>query len=133
MEELERRMESEKLDQLQEAELGTHTTTSEGSDKYNAIRKLAFDNREFNRRRMDELLVPSSGKMVLLDKLLPKLSSEHHKVCFEYNYFLKLLFYFNVMKVANDVRPETLKDNKLSVEKIRMKLFHKFINDKCEL
>ena len=29
---------------------------------------------------MEEILIPSSGKMVLLDKLLPKLQKEGHKV-----------------------------------------------------
>jgi hypothetical protein len=34
----------------------------------------------YDNRRMTEVLVPSSGKMVLLDKLLPKLKKEGHKV-----------------------------------------------------
>jgi hypothetical protein len=42
--------------------------------------KLLFDQKEFERKRMDEVLIPSSGKMVLLDKLLPKLRKEGHKV-----------------------------------------------------
>lgn len=42
---------------------------------------LVFDQKEFERRRMEEILIPSSGKMVLLDKLLPKLRKENHKVC----------------------------------------------------
>ena len=42
--------------------------------------KLLFDQKEFERRRMDEILIPASGKMVLLDKLLPKLYKEGHKV-----------------------------------------------------
>ena len=41
---------------------------------------LVFDQKEFERRRMEEILIPSSGKMVLLDKLLPKLRKENHKV-----------------------------------------------------
>lgn len=41
-----------------------------------------FDRKEFERRRMDEVLVPSSGKMVLIDKLLPKLRKEGHKVSY---------------------------------------------------
>ena len=35
---------------------------------------------EFNRRRVEDFIVPTSGKMVLLDKLLPKLRDEGHKV-----------------------------------------------------
>ena len=34
----------------------------------------------YNSRRMTEVLIPSSGKMVLIDKLLPKLKKEGHKV-----------------------------------------------------
>jgi hypothetical protein len=41
---------------------------------------LVFDQKEFERRRMEEILIPSSGKMFLLDKLLPKLRKENHKV-----------------------------------------------------
>lgn len=41
---------------------------------------LLFDQKEFERRRMEQVLIPSSGKMVLLDKLLPKLRKEGHKV-----------------------------------------------------
>lgn len=42
--------------------------------------KLLFDNNEFERRRMETIMIPASGKMVLLDKLLPKLRNEGHKV-----------------------------------------------------
>ena len=35
---------------------------------------------EFETRRMTESLIPTSGKMVLIDKLLPKLRKEGHKV-----------------------------------------------------
>lgn len=35
---------------------------------------------QFERKRMEEIMIPSSGKMVLLDKLLPKLRKENHKV-----------------------------------------------------
>merc|ERR1711991_525389 len=34
----------------------------------------------FNRRRVEDFIIPTSGKMVLLDKLLPKLRDEGHKV-----------------------------------------------------
>ena len=36
--------------------------------------------KQYAKRRMEEFVVPSSGKMVLLDKLLPKLKKEGHKV-----------------------------------------------------
>jgi superfamily II DNA/RNA helicase len=39
-----------------------------------------FDNQEFESRRICQKLIPVSGKMVLLDKLLPKLQREDHKV-----------------------------------------------------
>ena len=39
-----------------------------------------FDQRSFERKRMEEILIPTSGKMVLIDKLLPKLQKEGHKV-----------------------------------------------------
>jgi superfamily II DNA/RNA helicase len=40
----------------------------------------AFNNEEFDKRRITDSSIPSSGKMVLLDKLLPKLLKEGHKV-----------------------------------------------------
>ena len=40
-----------------------------------------LDQKVFQQRRIEEGLIPSSGKMVLLDKLLPKLRKEGHKVC----------------------------------------------------
>jgi superfamily II DNA or RNA helicase len=39
-----------------------------------------FDKKAFIGKRMEEFLIPQSGKMVLLDKLLPKLRKEDHKV-----------------------------------------------------
>ena len=39
-----------------------------------------FDKNAFNSRRMEDVLIPTSGKMVLIDKLLPKLKKEGHKV-----------------------------------------------------
>ena len=54
----------------------TLTTTTNSA----ARAKLMFDQAEFERRRMEEILIPASGKMVLLDKLLPKLQKEGHKV-----------------------------------------------------
>lgn len=35
---------------------------------------------EFERRRMEQFVIPTSGKMVLIDKLLPKLQKENHRV-----------------------------------------------------
>jgi SNF2 family DNA or RNA helicase len=35
---------------------------------------------EFEKRRMEKFVIPTSGKMVLIDKLLPKLQNEGHKV-----------------------------------------------------
>lgn len=39
-----------------------------------------FDKPLFDKKRVEDKLVPTSGKMVLLDKLLPKLKKEGHKV-----------------------------------------------------
>ena len=36
---------------------------------------------ELEKERTEKGLIASSGKMVLIDKLLPKLKREHHKVC----------------------------------------------------
>ena len=55
----------------------------------------------YDAKRMDEVLIPSSGKMVLLDKLLPKLKREGHKVCYgDYAFlssFLHLIFLFSML------------------------------------
>jgi SNF2 family DNA or RNA helicase len=40
----------------------------------------AITNEDFERRRIMDVMIPVSGKMVLLDKLLPKLKREGHKV-----------------------------------------------------
>jgi len=39
-----------------------------------------FNRKDFQKRRVESVIVPSSGKMVLVDKLLPKLRKEGHKV-----------------------------------------------------
>ena len=39
-----------------------------------------IDTKLFDKRRMEEIMIPSSGKLVLIDKLLPKLKKEGHKV-----------------------------------------------------
>ena len=76
----------------------TSTTTSSssssngnGGDSDKPIGKGAsavtggkLDQKVFQQRRIEEGLIPSSGKMVLLDKLLPKLRKEGHKVCIVY-------------------------------------------------
>lgn len=50
--------------------------------KSNLTHKQAalVEKREYEKRRMEEYLIPASGKLVLLDKLLPKLQKEGHKV-----------------------------------------------------
>jgi SNF2 family DNA or RNA helicase len=55
----------------------------------------AFDNEEFDKRRITDSSIPSSGKMVLLDKLLPKLLKEGHKV----------LILSQMVKMIEDDRP----------------------------
>jgi SNF2 family DNA or RNA helicase len=66
-------MEMENLEASIEESAANNATASARS-------KLLFDHREFERNRMEKILIPSSGKMVLLDKLLPKLRNEGHKV-----------------------------------------------------
>jgi SNF2 family DNA or RNA helicase len=39
-----------------------------------------FDVHEFRKQRIENFLIQTSGKMVLIDKLLPKLKAEGHKV-----------------------------------------------------
>lgn len=51
----------------------------------------------YDAKRMDEVLIPSSGKMVLLDKLLPKLKREGHKVCYDNHPFLSSFFLFHLL------------------------------------
>jgi chromodomain-helicase-DNA-binding protein 7 len=46
----------------------------------NKKKRIADDNETWDRERLMQGLVPSSGKMVLIDKLLPKLRREGHKV-----------------------------------------------------
>ncbi len=68
-------MEMENLEAKLVGELQATTTAS----KKNAPQPT-MTQKEFDRRRMEEVMIPSSGKMVLLDKLLPKLHKEGRKV-----------------------------------------------------
>ncbi len=67
-----------------EMEKLTNRMKHEGQDSFSRKRGTTSDvviNRdEFERRRMIEGIIPTSGKMVLVDKLLPKLREEGHKV-----------------------------------------------------
>lgn len=49
-------------------------------DEMSAKNIRKFDRKAFEAKRMEEVLLPTSGKMVLIDKLLPKLKKEGHKV-----------------------------------------------------
>merc|ERR1711871_1060301 len=49
----------------------------EGESRLESNAKLK---KEYQRRRIEDWFIPTSGKMVLLDKLLPKLRKEGHKV-----------------------------------------------------
>lgn len=40
----------------------------------------SFDKHAYKKKRIEDFLIQTSGKMVLIDKLLPKLKSEGHKV-----------------------------------------------------
>ena len=75
-------MEMENLD----ARIVEAASSATGRDRTN----LLFDQHTFERRRMEEVLLPSSGKMVLIDKLLPKLRKEGHKVrTYNNNYYFR--------------------------------------------
>ena len=63
--------------------------------------KLMFDQNEFERRRMEEIMIPASGKMVLLDKLLPKLQKEGHKVGILYLFFV--FFYLYLLYTSREI------------------------------
>lgn len=39
-----------------------------------------FDAHAYKKKRIEDFLIQTSGKMVLIDKLLPKLKAEGHKV-----------------------------------------------------
>jgi chromodomain-helicase-DNA-binding protein 7 len=73
-------MEMERVEQVltpaTRAKLRTLTTGAMGQRKLAARSEAQI---EFSNKRM-ETMVPMSGKMVLLDKLLPKLKREGHKV-----------------------------------------------------
>jgi len=47
---------------------------------YGGSQHRKIDNKLFDKKRMEDVMIPSSGKMVLIDKLLPKLKKEGHKV-----------------------------------------------------
>ena len=49
-------------------------------DTMNIQHVKKFDKKNFEEQRMNDILIPTSGKMVLIDKLLPKLRKEGHKV-----------------------------------------------------
>ena len=59
---------------------GLETKIREEVSMYGNSRQKNIDNKLFDKKRMEDILIPSSGKMVLIDKLLPKLRREGHKV-----------------------------------------------------
>ena len=56
------------------------TQREDGARTGSAFDQQKARDKEYQRERMDKSFIPSSGKMVLLDKLLPKLRKEGHKV-----------------------------------------------------
>ena len=65
-----------------------------------------FDAHEYKKKRIADFLIQTSGKMVLIDKLLPKLKSEGHKVRRDYVHAIRvscwLLFWiFNLMRLTS--------------------------------
>lgn len=57
-----------------------HESQDSFSRKRGSTSDAVINKEEFERRRMTEGIIPTSGKMVLVDKLLPKLREEGHKV-----------------------------------------------------
>jgi len=85
--------EMENLDKIVEEEQKNISAKTSTSKQY-----LLEQRKDFERRRMDQYLIPASGKMVLLDKLLPKLRKEGHKVSnetFIHIYELRILKLFS--------------------------------------
>lgn len=73
-------MEMDNLDRLiEEAKAGQKSMGNNGSN-LSAKQSMLIERKEYDRRRMEEFVIPASGKLVLLDKLLPKLQKEGHKV-----------------------------------------------------
>jgi len=62
-------VEQKEMEDLEDDMLKTSQDTSD-----------SFDNAAFESKRITDFLIPASGKMVLIDKLLPKLQREGHKV-----------------------------------------------------
>lgn len=54
--------------------------TLESETKHEKRKGGAFDLHSFRKKRIEDFLIQTSGKMVLIDKLLPKLKAEGHKV-----------------------------------------------------
>ena len=61
-------------------EKGIKPPEFERSNAHGARKKNFTRDPEYIKRRMEDNIIPTSGKMVLLDKLLPKLKAEGHKV-----------------------------------------------------
>lgn len=72
-------VEENEMETLEE-NLNSEKSALESSPRTKSRQTMRADKKEFEARRMDQCIIPSSGKMVLLDKLLPKLRKEGHKV-----------------------------------------------------
>jgi chromodomain-helicase-DNA-binding protein 7 len=64
---------------LEDAKRGALDPSALGASPTGLVKKSLLQ-QLFERKRMLDVLIPSSGKMVLVDKLLPKLKKEGHKV-----------------------------------------------------
>ena len=70
-------VEEKELETLDMEVFGMEVEREEGESRLESNAKLK---KEYQRRRIEDWFIPTSGKMVLLDKLLPKLRKEGHKV-----------------------------------------------------
>ena len=66
-----------------------------------------LSNEEFDRRRILDCMIPVSGKMVLLDKLLPKLLKEGHRVLI-FSQMVKMIDYIDDYCLVRGYRRERL-------------------------
>lgn len=72
----------EELEEKKKNEIGNNSTviaTRKSNPKMKQM-PVEFDDELFEKRRMMDYIIKHSGKMVLLNKLLPKLRTEKHKV-----------------------------------------------------
>jgi hypothetical protein len=64
----------------------------------------SFDAHGFRKKRIEDFLIQTSGKMVLVDKLLPKLKAEGHKVSYPRRVVLTSTYILGCLLMMLDLR-----------------------------